>query len=312
MITNLTVINLKANTHIAPSQGEVFLLKTCQRTLIVGIGQLPFSYLKDNALRNDLVTGVYKGLEAYTFLLETICGLHSEILAEYEVVSQFKDAYKNYLQAPVRQSFMIKLLEKLFQDMKKVRTAHLTGIGQLSYAGIARKIIHTNVKSSDVLILGSGTLAKDVALLLKKNHRIFVSARNQKTLESLKNSVEINTVPWEKKESYHQFSSIVNTVGSNETILDDSFFNAFFSINTLDKHETKLFIDLGSPSAINTSRSSDDGVWRLEDVFKKSAVLGQEKMDKIKEAKALIMELSQNRLRPKANLVLAATYALNM
>jgi glutamyl-tRNA reductase len=134
MIQNLTVINLKANSATSPSRGDVFILKTCQRTLILGIGEAPFLHLRKNALKEDVITDIFEGINAYTFLLETICGLRSEVLAEYEVVSQFKDAYQEFLKLPERHNHLIQVLEKLFSDNKKVRTDHLTEIGQLTYA----------------------------------------------------------------------------------------------------------------------------------------------------------------------------------
>jgi glutamyl-tRNA reductase len=82
MIKNLTVINLKANSHASVSDGEVFVLKTCQRTLVLGIGEAPFLHLREDALREDIITDIFEGKDAYVFLLETICGLRSEVVAE--------------------------------------------------------------------------------------------------------------------------------------------------------------------------------------------------------------------------------------
>ena len=60
MIKNLTVINLKANSHTNPSMGDVFVLKTCQRTLVMGIGEAPFLHLRENALREDIITDIFE------------------------------------------------------------------------------------------------------------------------------------------------------------------------------------------------------------------------------------------------------------
>lgn len=300
MIQNLTVINLKANTTTNPSKGNVFLLKTCQRTLILGIGEAPFLHLKDNALKQDVITDIFEGKAAYTFLLETICGLRSEVLAEYEVVGQFKDAYQEFLKLPERHNHLIQVLEKLFFDNKKIRTEHLTEIGQLSYAGIARKIIHNAVNDGDVLVLGSGTLAEDLIKLLKKKHRVFISARNQARVLELSQTYGLDVIEWEHHRTYSRFPFIVNTIGADNIIFTHSFFTQFFQNKWSPSlhQQMKLFIDLGSPSVIETNYTEKDGVLRLEDIFRQSAKLNLEKMEKVNRAKELIALLAEKRGKP--------------
>lgn len=296
MIKNLTVINLKANSYANPSNGEVFVLKTCQRTLVVGVGEAPFLHLRENALREDVITDIFEGQDAYVFLLETICGLRSEVVAEYEVVGQFKDAYQEFLKSPERNTHVMMVLEKLFQDNKKVRTDHLTEIGQLTYAGIARKLIHTAVSDGDVLVLGSGTLAEDLIKLLKKKHNVFISARNSARVQELCSTYNLESLPWGDKNAYAKLPFIVNTIGADEVLYDEVFFSQFFS-QALGP-QMKLFIDLGSPSVIETNLTEKDGVLRLEDIFRQSAKLNIEKMEKVNRAKNAILLLAEKRGRP--------------
>lgn len=289
MINNLTVINLKAEASVRPSNGEVFVLKTCQRTLILGCGKLPFYHLEN---QND-IRDMFNGDQAYIFLLETICGLKSEVLAEYEVVGQFKDAYQEYSKLPFRNSRILTLIEKLFQDSKKIRTDHLTEIGQLSYAGIARKLIHSRMGESDVLVMGSGALSVDLIKLLKKKHRVFISARNISRVSELCQEHSIEMIPWQSFDLYKKFDSVVNTIGSEEILFNEDFFQEFSS--RANASDSKLFIDLGSPSVIKTHLSESSGVFRLEDIFRQSAKMNIEKMEKIKCAKDSIVRLCENR-----------------
>jgi glutamyl-tRNA reductase len=300
MIKNLTVINLKANSHASPSKGDVFVLKTCQRTLILGVGEAPFLHLRENALREDVITDIFEGQDAYVFLLETICGLRSEVVAEYEVVGQFKDAYQEFLKSPERNTHVMAILEKLFQDNKKIRTDHLTEIGQLTYAGIARKLIHSAVSDGDVLVLGSGTLAEDLIKLLKKKHNVFISGRNTSRVQELSQTYGLEAITWGAQDTYTKFPFIVNTIGADDVLFDDKFFTKFFDHNFLETltQQMKLFIDLGSPSVIETNLTERDGVLRLEDIFRQSAKLSIEKMEKVNKAKSSILLLAQKRGAP--------------
>lgn len=304
MIENLTVINLLANTTLAPSTGEVFVLKTCQRTLVLGFGQTPFYHLGDSGLRQDKITDVFSGLNAYIFLLETICGLRSEVVAEYEVVAQFREAYQEYSKLQQKNTQILNVLEKLFCDNKKIRTEHLTEIGQLTYAGIARKLIHSRVTNADVLVLGSGVLAEDLIKLLKKKHNIFLSARNCSRVEELCRTHSVEKVTWGAPESlriYSQFSFVVNTIGSSDVLFNEDFFSNFFALDNINhqspfSQQMKLFIDLGSPSVIDTKLTESDGVLRLEDIFRQSAKLNIEKLEKVQRAKENIALIAESRL----------------
>lgn len=291
MIDGLLVVNLKKGSAPVQHSGEVFVLQTCQRTVIVGLGDSPLNVIP----KNSVVDQFYYEKEAYLFLLETILGLKSQVMAEYEVVNQFKDAYQKFANLSNRNTHILTLLEKLFKDQKKIRSEHLTEIGQLSYAGIARKLIHRNVEnlSEEVLILGSGNLAQDTLNLLVKRFNVGLSARSPEKLQEMLLNSKTHLVPWMDVESYKKYKFIVNTIGT-ETILFDS---AFFA-NWQDYHRdtpTKIFIDLGSPEAISTALSTQDGVYRLHDIFQESTKLGQEKMEKIENAKKAALVRSNER-----------------
>lgn len=287
MIDKLTVINLKAGAKILPSNGEVFVLKTCQRSLIIGFGHLPYYYIENH----ESIQEIFTGCKASVFLLETICGLQSAVLAEYEVVNQFRDAYQAYAALPEKNCHILQVMEKLFQDSKKVRTEHLMEIGQLTYAGIARKLIHKSGAAQNVLIIGSGVLAEDLIKLLKKKTRIFISARNAEKVAELAATYELTIIPFRENSTYEMFPLIVNTVGTNEVLFDADFFDRWRHLHI----PNQLFIDLGSPSAIETSLTEAQGVIRLEDIFKQSAQLNAEKTEKVHNAKAAIGLLVQTR-----------------
>lgn len=297
MFKALKVINLAPQAHISLSDcGNVFVLKTCQRTLLLGFGQSPFYLIEDSTHIRD----VFTANDAYTFLLETICGLKSEVIAEYEIVNQFKTAYQEFMQLEKKNSHIIFILEKLFKDSKKIRTDYLTEIGQLSYAGIARKLIHTKQCQSDVLIVGSGSLAVDLIKLLKKKHRVFITARNTQKAAELAMEHSLQILDWKDYQSYQSFNVIVNTIGSDEILFNEIFFSLWIQPHSSSLPSgitSKLFIDLGSPSVIDTHCCEQDGVYRLEDIFKQSARLNSEKMEKVTRARDAINLVAHNRLQ---------------
>jgi glutamyl-tRNA reductase len=289
MIKELKLINLPPHSIInKKSTGEVFTMQTCQRTLVLGFNFVPHYIVGNNIDEAEILIGE----EAYHYLLETICGLKSKMLAENEVVGQFKTAYSNYVKEENKNTHIMSILEKLFKDAKEIRTKFLLDLGQHSYAGVARKILKNKSLKGEVLILGAGQLAQDTANLLKRKYKISLSARNSsKSKEFIKvnSDANINEVSWNDYHSYKDFKFIINTIGANVTLFTNDFFETWKS------NQGELFIDLGSPSILETDFGINDGIYRLDDIFTHGDDLSREKENKVSLAKLAILKIVEKR-----------------
>ncbi|HMN67820.1 MAG TPA: hypothetical protein PKC28_04700 [Bdellovibrionales bacterium] len=109
--------------------------------------------------------------QAYRFLLEILCGLHSPIVGETEVFGQFK----NFAQEWVRlQPQRAALIQRALADAKQLRSRYLSNLGHQSYGSWLRK----NLVSRELHILGAGHLAQEILPYLKKQaDRVLVHAR---------------------------------------------------------------------------------------------------------------------------------------
>lgn len=285
-IKNLFVYNLSPGKETKNLPDDSIVIHTCQRTIIAGINS-PDKY--------DLPHEIYLGTSAYKFLLSVICGLESKIIAEYEIVAQFKNAYQNYLskEEKCRNTTLCQVIEKLFKDSKEVRTKHLLGISHESYAGVAKKIFKNKIvdqqKNTTITVLGSGHLAEDIIKNFKKNFNILIVSRNQDRLEQLKKDYQIETL---SLSDYHAFTTqpyIINTIGSKDVLFDENNFFSNWRASNLDR----LFLDLGSPSSINYEK--DPFIYSLTEFFNYSEKLNNEKSLKVDSAKKLILEISHKR-----------------
>jgi glutamyl-tRNA reductase len=116
---------------------------------------------------------VFRGQQAYGFLLEVICGLNSPIVGETAVMGQFK-AFLQDAKFPNTSwgSFLRQLATNLMIDAKRVRHEHLQGLGSQSYGSLVRQ----HVKGLPaVAVLGSGKLAREILpwLIGKTKVRVF-------------------------------------------------------------------------------------------------------------------------------------------
>ena len=98
----------------------------------------------------------WHGEAAYAHLLEVICGLHSPIVGETEVLHQFKV----FVEAlTIDQACWRELCAALLADARAVRSRHLVGLGSRSYGSAVRRHIRDCRR---VAIFGTGVLAQEV------------------------------------------------------------------------------------------------------------------------------------------------------
>lgn len=286
MLDNLVLHNFPSGYTPVFSDGHTpFVLSTCQRTMILSYGScsiINYSEVFDKKIGN----------EAYSYMLEIICGLKSKMVGENEIVGQFKNAYKSYMCSSMKDKKLISIIEKLFKDAKEIRSNYLIGLCQKTYSSIARKHIASIHKAESVLILGSGQLAEDLINQFKKKVEVYICARDTEKVAKLVSEHKIKSIPWGDIEKIKDFSFIANSIGFKGTLLDESFFQQWST-----KHQQKLFVDLGSPSSIKTSLDYSQGVMKLQDVFQEGAIHETHKKIQLENARKALDGIVEKRQR---------------
>ena len=92
--------------------------------------------------------------DAYAFLLETICGLHSPMIGETQVLGQFR-AFLGSL-SPADASWLGAIGRQLTSDARTIRERHLRGLGSRSYGSAVRRYLDG---IEVVGLIGAGALA---------------------------------------------------------------------------------------------------------------------------------------------------------
>jgi len=149
--------------------------QTCLRR-IQFLNRIENSALIEAAERHTLTTAsieIYRGREAYEFLLEVICGLNSPLVCETAVMGQFRE-FSSHASFPNAAWgwFLRQLTSNVLVDAKRVRHDHLQGIGSQSYGSLVRQ----HVKGMPtVAVLGAGQLTREILpwLIGKTKARLF-------------------------------------------------------------------------------------------------------------------------------------------
>lgn len=261
-------------------QDSRFVLRTCQRTLVLSLS--PSSYSAKHEMK--------AGEEAYIFLLETICGLQSRLLAENEIVGQFKEAYRVYLKSSSRDIRLLAILEKLFKDAKEIRSKYLSGICQKTYASVTRRHFVQTARASHIVVVGSGSLAEDLIHQFKNKTHVSICARNTMRVDELSRRYKLQVIPWNERHTLSSHAFIANSIGHSSILFEADFFREWSA-----HHTERLFVDLGSPSVIRTELSDGNGVIRLGSILLDGVRVEREKAFQIELAYKSIRVVSFKR-----------------
>lgn len=154
-----------------------FVLSTCNRTEIYGINHQPNELIELLCLHtqgtvHDFIEHgyIYQGLHAIKHLFKVAAGLDSQIIGDYEILSQLKHAANFARQQGSMNSFTERVINFAIQASKQIKTeTHLSsGTVSVSYAAI--EIIKEKVadlSDKKILLIGTGKFGNHVAKNLK-------------------------------------------------------------------------------------------------------------------------------------------------
>lgn len=175
MIDQLVILNLRHEARAKlPAVLNGLEWQTCLRRILF-LNRTDSAALIEVAERepNSGSVEVYRGNDAYGFLLEVICGLNSPLVCETAVMGQFKEfcSHAKFARTPWGW-FLRQFASNVLVDAKRVRHEHLQGIGSQSYGSLVRQHLKG---MPTVAVLGSGKLAREILpwLIGKTSARLF-------------------------------------------------------------------------------------------------------------------------------------------
>ena len=157
MLEDLIILNLEPDSPLTtPTALTNLQWQTCLRR-IVFLHHTELSFLPHPPEPN---AQIYRGREAYAFLLEVICGLHSPLLGETAVMGQFRDfRARAKFGATAWGRFLQRLTTDLLVDARAIRHEHLQNLGSQSYGSLIRRYLKA---STTVAVVGAGSLTKEI------------------------------------------------------------------------------------------------------------------------------------------------------
>lgn len=158
---------------LAPSYGiqELFVLSTCNRTEIYGFAEhadqlinLLCTQTEGNIDIFKKLSYVKKGRQAIDHLFSVAAGLDSQILGDYEIVGQIKQAVKFAWEHNRIDAFMERLVNCVLQSSKAIKNQTALSGGTVSVSFAAVQYIKEkmgSVTGKKVLLLGIGKIGRN-------------------------------------------------------------------------------------------------------------------------------------------------------
>ncbi|MDZ4724821.1 MAG: NAD(P)-binding domain-containing protein [Leptospira sp.] len=164
---------------------NLFTWNTCQRTLRFSFKDLSENHSEDIG---EHITGIH----AFALLLEIVCGLHSRLFCETEILSQFLDRFKDSkFEENSDKEKILYLRDLTSKFVSVIREKHINPILLTSYGQLLKKYISINNK---ITIFGTGNLTESLIFDLQKlTNNIRIIGRNPTALKNLNKKYEVTT-----------------------------------------------------------------------------------------------------------------------
>lgn len=188
-------ILLQAKADGIPS---LTVISTCNRTELYGFAQHPYQIIKllcehtnGTVEEFEKVAYIYKNRDAVSHLFTVGTGLDSQILGDFEIISQLRNAFRESKKHDIINPFMERLANAVIQASKRIKneTEISSGATSVSFAAvqyIMSRVPHISEKN--ILLFGTGKIGRNTCEnLIKhtKNDHITLINRTKEKAEKV-------------------------------------------------------------------------------------------------------------------------------
>lgn len=257
----------KAVLKAAQKEGieSLIIISTCNRTELYGFAQHPFQLIKhlcdnSNGTVEDFqkVAYVYKNTEAINHLFRVGTGLDSQILGDFEIISQIKSSFVESKEIGIVNSFKERLVNAVIQASRRVKneTEISSGATSVSFASVQYILNHVeNIDNKNILLFGTGKIGRNTCENLVKhtahNHITLINRTKDKA-EKLARKLDVIVKDYADLQIEVQNADVlVVATGAQNPTVDKAILNL---------KKPLLILDLSIPKNVNENVKEIEGV----------------------------------------------------
>lgn len=244
---------------------SLIVTSTCNRTEIYGFAEHPFQLIKlicDNSNGSvdafQKVGFVYKNQEAINHLFRVGTGLDSQILGDFEIISQIKTSFIHSKSMGLANTFMERLVNAVIQASKKIKneTEISSGATSVSFASVQYIIKNVeDIGNKNILLFGTGKIGRNTCENLvkhTKNEHITLINRTKDKAEKL--AGKLNLIVKDYSELHLELQKadvVVVATGAQNPTVDKAILNL---------KKPLLILDLSIPKNVHENVEELEGV----------------------------------------------------
>jgi len=244
---------------------SLIVTSTCNRTEIYGFAEHPFQLIKlicDNSNGSvdafQKVGFVYKNQEAINHLFRVGTGLDSQILGDFEIISQIKTSFTHSKSMGLANTFMERLVNAVIQASKRIKNETQISSGATSVSFASVQYIMKNVEdigNKNILLFGTGKIGRNTCENLvkhTKNEHITLINRTKDKAEKL--AGKLNLIVKDYSELHLELQKadvVVVATGAQNPTVDKAILNL---------KKPLLILDLSIPKNVNENVEELEGV----------------------------------------------------
>lgn len=155
------------------------IISTCNRTELYGFAQEPLDLVKllcehtqGTIHEFQSVSYSYKNEEAVDHLFKVGTGLDSQILGDFEIISQLKNGFKRAKKLKLVNPFMERLINAVIQASKRIKneTNISSGATSVSFASVQYILARVPyISDKNILLFGTGKIGRNTCENLVKH-----------------------------------------------------------------------------------------------------------------------------------------------
>ena len=253
--------------HQAKAEGidSLIVTSTCNRTEIYGFAQHPFQLIKllcENSQGTvedfQKVAFVYKNSEAINHMFRVGTGLDSQILGDFEIISQLKNAFVKSKELELANAFLERLVNAVIQASKKIKNETEISSGATSVSFASVQYIFKNVEdiaSKNILLFGTGKIGRNTCENLvkhTKHEQITLINRTKEKAEKLAKKLDVIVKDYTDLQIELQKADVVVVAtGAQNPTVDKAILNL---------KKPLLILDLSIPKNVNENVRDIEGV----------------------------------------------------
>ncbi|UFK96739.1 glutamyl-tRNA reductase [Kaistella faecalis] len=282
--------------------GDAFVVSTCNRTEIYTTSQnyLLIAELYCKTIGVSLTefmqyVNILKHEEALNHLFRVAAGLESQIIGDFEIIGQIKNAYHRFKKVKRNSNpFLERAINSAIQISKRIKneTGISNGAASVSYAAVHYILKNqTQISDKNILLLGVGEIGQNTVENLVKHvykPKVKIANRTSDKAEKIAEKYKIPHIEFENfQEELAQTDILIVATGAQHPIINKTHF---------PNGKETLVIDLSIPNNVEKDITDNTNV-SLVDVDQLSLHISETMVQRQKEipkAEEIIREMTKD------------------